>query len=296
MFKVAALTMVKDDAFFLERWVRHYAAQLGGREHLYVVTDGPEPELRAIAEGCSVILSPFDPAGEHFERRRWAMLQKLTEALAVKYDCVITGDVDELVVVDPDTGCATLPDYLGRLENPPPSLAPFGVNMIHLPSREPDPIGDTILGPRRHFETSALYTKPCVIFRPDEAPLQIGGHARNGVPWNIATDLVTFHLKFVDREVALVTADRRNERMKSILTDGARTHGTWGWGKGNREVEKKIERLDARTRGRPLRQVASFRLPKTLAAWRRHYAQAGQWPVGTDRGPMIIPDRFIGLF
>lgn len=137
--------MVKDDAFFLERWVRHYAAQLGGREHLYVVTDGPEPELRAIAEGCSVILSPFDPAGEHFERRRWALLQKLTEALAIKYDCVITGDVDELVVVDPDTGCATLPDYLGRFEEPaalagavwrehdPPTVARTGPDRGHGP-------------------------------------------------------------------------------------------------------------------------------------------------------------------
>lgn len=287
--------MVKDDAFFLERWVRHYAAQLGGREHLYVVTDGPEPELRAIAEGCSVILSPFDPSGEHFEKRRWAMLQKLTEALSIKYDCVITGDVDELVVVDPDTGCATLPDYLGGLKNPPPSLAPFGVNMIHLPSREPDPIGDTVLGPRRHFETSALYTKPCVIFRPDEAPLRSGGHATAWVPWNIDPNMVLFHLKRVDLHQTLLTAEQRLCRIREREQSGSGNHGSRGWNGGADQAKLYFENVEKGING-PLRMPASFRFPKILAQYRKHYAEYGHWPGGPGRGPMIIPDRFIGLF
>jgi hypothetical protein len=48
------MTMAYQDHFFLQRWVDYYGRQFG-REHLYILSHGGDPEHRRIAEGCNVI-------------------------------------------------------------------------------------------------------------------------------------------------------------------------------------------------------------------------------------------------
>ena len=40
MKKIAAITMVRNDDFYLRKWVQYYSRELGGRENLYVFFDG----------------------------------------------------------------------------------------------------------------------------------------------------------------------------------------------------------------------------------------------------------------
>ena len=55
MQTAAALTMVRDDAFFLRAWLRHYGT-LFGRENCYVINHGRGEEVASLAEGCNMCL------------------------------------------------------------------------------------------------------------------------------------------------------------------------------------------------------------------------------------------------
>ena len=48
--RIAAITMVRNDDFFLHKWVDYYGAQLG-RENLYVYFDGEDQEIPSYCEG-----------------------------------------------------------------------------------------------------------------------------------------------------------------------------------------------------------------------------------------------------
>ena len=108
-----AMTMVGGDHFFLERWVEYYGRHLG-REHLYILSHGGDPEHRRIAAGCNVIYLPFDETRNCFNQRRWQMLSRLTSGFTNFYNWVLVGDVDEIVAVDPDVS-DNLIDYISRL-------------------------------------------------------------------------------------------------------------------------------------------------------------------------------------
>ena len=50
MKKIAALTMVRNDDFYLRKWVEYYGAQLG-RENLYIWFDGTDQVIAPFCEG-----------------------------------------------------------------------------------------------------------------------------------------------------------------------------------------------------------------------------------------------------
>ena len=50
MKKIAALTMVRNDDFYLRKWVEYYGAQLG-RENLYIFFDGTDQTIAPFCEG-----------------------------------------------------------------------------------------------------------------------------------------------------------------------------------------------------------------------------------------------------
>ena len=72
MQTVAAVTMVRDDAFFLKAWLKHYG-EMFGRENCYIVNHGRGAQVAEMAEGCNLIGIP----GLHhknFDMKRWRML------------------------------------------------------------------------------------------------------------------------------------------------------------------------------------------------------------------------------
>ena len=53
MKRICALTMVRNDEFYLRKWVEYYGAQLG-RENLYVYFDGVDQQVPEWCEGVNV--------------------------------------------------------------------------------------------------------------------------------------------------------------------------------------------------------------------------------------------------
>jgi hypothetical protein len=205
MQTAAAVTMVRDDAFFLKAWLRHYG-EMFGRENCYVINHGRGSEVSELADGCNIIGIPGDPH-KNFDVKRWGLLNGIVGGLRRYYRHIIVGDVDELVVRDPDAG-GNLRDFL---EDAPEGrvLTPLGLEVIHRVELEPEPIADHIIGPRRHVRPAPHYSKPCII----SAPVKIarGGHFTQAGKLFTPDDLYLMHLKFCDFEAYVGVMDHRNQ-------------------------------------------------------------------------------------
>ncbi len=208
----AALTMVRDDAFFLKAWLRHYGDMLG-RENCYVVNHGRGAEVAKLAEGCNIIGIPGDPH-PNFDMKRWRMLNNIVQGLRCYYNHVIVGDVDELVVVDPERGL-TLLDYLAQTK-PKRILTPLGLEVIHRIDIEDQEITDTIIGPRRHVRLAPHYSKPCIVSHG--AKIARGGHFTQFDKLIAPDDLYLFHLKFCDFRNYVEVMNARNRVTEEIGT------------------------------------------------------------------------------
>ncbi|WP_353475129.1 glycosyltransferase family 2 protein [Salipiger sp. H15] len=210
----AAVTMVRDDVFFLKAWLRHYGRLLG-RENCYVINHGRGAEVAALAEGCNVIGIPGDPH-PNFDMKRWRLLNGQVNGLRSYYRHVIVGDVDELVVLDPAEG--NLLDFLAR-QPLRRVLTPVGLEVIHRPELEPEQLGEAILGPRRHLRLAPHYAKPCVVSRGTK--IARGGHFTQASKLFTPEPLYLFHLKFCDFGEYVAATDRRN-RVTGDLGVGVR--------------------------------------------------------------------------
>jgi len=71
MQSVAAVTKVRDDAFFLNAWLRHYGGQFG-RENCSVINHGRGADVAKLAARCNVIGVPGD-AHKNFDNYSAAM-------------------------------------------------------------------------------------------------------------------------------------------------------------------------------------------------------------------------------
>jgi len=210
MQTVAAVTMVRDDAFFLKAWLRHYG-DMFGRENCYVINHGRGAEVNALAQGCNIIGIPGDPH-LNFDVKRWGLLNNLMGGLRRYYRHVIVGDVDELVVLDPDTGI-TLRDWLetapeGRV------FTPLGLEVIHRIDLEEGSAQDMILGPRRHVRLAPHYSKPCIVSAA--VKLSRGGHFAQYAKLFTPDPLYLMHLKFCDFSAYSEAMDRRNSVTKEV--------------------------------------------------------------------------------
>lgn len=206
----AAVTMVRDDAFFLEAWVRYYGG-LFGRENCYVVNHGRGVDMARIAEGCNIVGIPGDPH-PNFDMKRWRLLNGLVAGLRSYYRQVIVGDVDELVVLDPAEGRSLL-DWLA--DQPLRRvLTPLGLEVIHRVDLETEPIGTQILGPRRHVRLAPHYSKPCVISLGTK--IARGGHFTQASKLFAPDPLYLFHLKFCDFGHYVAAMNRRNAVTEAV--------------------------------------------------------------------------------
>lgn len=204
MQTAAAVTMVRDDLFFLRAWLRHYGGLLG-RENCYIINHGRGGAVAHEAEGCNLIGIPGDPH-KNFDVKRWGLLNGIVGGLRRYYRHIIVGDVDELVVLDPDSG-QTLTERLAETrENQ--VLTPLGLEVIHRIDLEDEKITDHILGPRMHVRPAPHYSKPCIV----SAPVKIarGGHFTQFEKLNAPDDLYLLHLKFCDFAAYAKVMDHRN--------------------------------------------------------------------------------------
>lgn len=289
MQTAAALTMVRDDTFFLAAWLRHYGGLLG-RENCFVVNHGCGTEVAELARGCNVIGIPGDPH-KNFDMKRWRMLNNFVMGLRCYYEHLIVGDVDELVVLDPEAGIA-LPEFL---ETVPPNrvLTPLGLEVIHRIDVEPDRIGERILGPRRHVRPAPHYSKPCVISTGTK--IARGGHFTQYSRLHTPDHLYLLHMKFCDMAAYSEAMDRRNRISAATgasIKDAAIGRHWFAEERGNdRAVFEAFSTLNMQDgfEMRPLRR----RMHRT---WQKR-GETGYWQF--DRPEFdtqyLLPERFSGL-
>ena len=127
MKNICALTMVRNDEFFLKRWVDYYSAQLGPA-NLYVYFDGEDQVVPDFCAGINVCVRPRTPGQvAAADRGRIDFLSGQAADLLKRYDMVIGTDVDEFLVVDPTLG-VSLVEYLSSL-SPRTSYSGLGVDV-----------------------------------------------------------------------------------------------------------------------------------------------------------------------
>ena len=199
MKKIAALTMVRNDEFFLRKWVEYYGRELG-KENLYIYYDG---EDQVIADFCqSTNVSRHPKIGTQVvaaEKARLKFLsEKAAELFAKGYDLIIGVDADEYIVVDPKLGL-NLGEFLSQQEIDV-CLSPLGLDFGQKLGEEGDlSFQEAFLAQRHYAQIGTRYTKPSIIAEP--CRWGSGFHRVKGHNFHIVQDLYLLHFGYADKRI-----------------------------------------------------------------------------------------------
>lgn len=215
MKKIAALTMVRNDDFYLEKWVEYYGGLLG-KENLYIFFDGVDQKIAPFCDGTHAEL--HEKIGNQViaaEKGRLKFLSdKAAELLGSGYDLVIGVDADEFIVVDPRRG-QSLADYLSEARIGT-CLSALGLDFGQKLSEEPDVTGDKPFLQQRHYaQIGTRYTKPSIVAKP--CVWGSGFHRVKGHNFHIGKDLYLFHFGYFDKK-----------RLEDRFSDADRLAQGWG--------------------------------------------------------------------
>ena len=225
MKRIAALTMVRNDDFFLRKWVEYYGRELG-KENLYIFFDGTDQTISSFCDGTHAEL--HEKIGNQVvtaEKGRLKFLSdKAAELLSSGYDLVIGVDADEFIVVDPKTG-KTLREYLDAVKVDV-SLSALGLDFGQKLDEEPDIVEDRPFLSQRHYaQIGTRYTKPSIVAEP--CVWGAGFHRVKGHNFHIGKDLFLMHFGYFDKK-----------RLEDRFNDSDRL--SQGWGKHMRKRARTI--------------------------------------------------------
>lgn len=213
--RIAALTMVRNDDFFLRKWVEYYGGQLG-RENLYIFFDGTDQKIASFCEGTNAVL--HEKIGSQVIQAEKGRLKFLSGQAALLlssgYDLVIGVDADEFLIVDPSRG-QTLPEYLSGITIGT-SVSALGLDFGQKLGEEGDITDDRPFLNQRHYaQIGTRYTKPSVVAEP--CVWGSGFHRIKGHNFHIAPDLFLFHFGYFDKK-----------RLEERFADKDRLDQGWG--------------------------------------------------------------------
>lgn len=240
--KIAAMTMVRNDDFYLRKWVQYYGSQLG-KDNLYIYFDGVDQVIAPFCDGTHAELVPkIGSQVVEAEKGRLSFLSaKAAALLGSGYDLVIGVDADEFIVVDPKLG-KTLPEYLSCLKIRG-SVSALGVDFGQKLGEEGDITEDKPFLQQRHYaRLSTRYTKPSILSEP--LTWGSGFHRIKGHNFHIAKDLYLFHFGYFDMK-----------RLQDRFKDKDRL--SQGWGKHMRKRSRTI-RLVTERRARDFDKWTKF--------------------------------------
>lgn len=188
--------MVRNDDFYLKKWVEYYGSQLG-RDNLYVYFDGTDQVIAPFCDGIHAEL--HEKIGNQVisaEKGRLRFLSdKAAELLSGGYDLVIGVDADEFIVVDPKCG-KTLVEYLCECKIQT-SLSALGLDFGQKMDEEPDIVEDRPFLQQRHYaQIGPRYTKPSIVARP--CLWGSGFHRIKKHNYHIGKDLYLMHFGYFD--------------------------------------------------------------------------------------------------
>lgn len=199
MKKICALTMVRNDEFFLRKWVDYYGLQFG-RENLRIFFDGEDNVVPEFCRDVPVVCRRREAGNVvRADRGRINFLSQEAEKLfAEGYDLVIGTDVDEFLVVEPTIGIP-LQQYLSNCKIKT-SASALGIDVGQVFSEEGEISGDKpFLHQRSRACLSSRYTKASVIARP--LKWGSGFHRVRNHNFHIDDNLFLFHFGGFDKKM-----------------------------------------------------------------------------------------------
>ena len=199
MKKIAILTMVRNDDFYLRKWVEYYGRELGGKEHLYIYFDGLDQVIPPFCEGTNAEKLPKigTDVVSNDKGRVAVMSAKAADLFAQGYDLVIGTDCDEFLVPDPalGKGLAAFLDGVSIKGCASGLGLDFGQKM-----GEEGPVDETVpfLRQRHYAQLGTRYTKASIL----SEPLQWGSgfHRVKGRNFHIIKDLYLLHFGYFDMD------------------------------------------------------------------------------------------------
>lgn len=259
MKKIAAITMVRNDDFYLKKWVEYYSAQLGGKEHLFIYYDGTDQTIAPFCEGTYAELVP--KIGTQVVSAEKGRLKYLSEKAAILlqdgYDLVIGVDADEFIVVDPKLG-KTLVQYLSEIKIKG-AASGLGLDFGQKLGEEDNITEDRPFLEQRHYaQLGTRYTKPSILAEP--LRWGSGFHRVKGHNFHIVKDLYLLHFGYFDMK-----------RLEDRFNDKDRL--AQGWGKHMKKRSRTI-RLVTNLKARNFERWTAFaRICQTIVrppyAWNK---------------------------
>lgn len=204
--RIAAITMARNDTFFLSRWIEYYGREIG-TENLYIYLDGTDQDIPENAGAAHITKLPHtDMSRSAGDKYRIGKMSDLANKLLKKYDIVIGCDCDEFLIVDPALN-TSLAKYLSNTEIHT-TLSGLGLDVgQHLTHEKPLDSSKPFLAQRAYALLSTRYTKPVVINRPIR--WGSGFHSINGHNFHIDPNLYLLHFGAVDMEMLVAKAASR---------------------------------------------------------------------------------------
>ncbi|MBD5226456.1 MAG: glycosyltransferase family 2 protein [Bacteroidales bacterium] len=278
MKKIGAITMVRDDEFFLRKWVDYYSARLG-RENLFVIFDGKDQTVPSFCEGVNVeIHDRVEGDVARADKGRINLISDRAGELLTRkgYEMVIGTDVDEFLVVDPAVG-KDLAQFLSDLPERD-TWSGLGIDIgqnlefegVIDPSR-------LFLEQRRFGWLSSRYTKASVITTP--VRWGSGFHRVKNRDFKIASDLYLLHFGCVDLE-----------RIRERCDDTDRLANGW-----SRHLKKRARTISIVTAGTPKPLDSVKNLSRTVQTFCRQLFSPNKPATYGWRQVVELPARFRNL-
>ena len=222
--KIAVVTMVRNDDFFLHKWVEYYGEELG-RENLYIYFDGLDNTIPDFCDGTNAAkVEKIGSSVVAAEKGRLGFLsEKARELFKSGYELVIGCDADEYLVVDPRLNLG-LAQYLSQ-KNIKTSLSGLGLDFGQKLGEETDlTLAKPFLSQRKFAQIGTRYTKPSVLARP--CRWGSGFHRVKGHNFHIGKDLFLMHFGYSDMAIIqgrLSDTDRLNQGWGKHIHKRSRT-------------------------------------------------------------------------
>ena len=224
MKRIAAITMVRGDAFYLRKWTAWYGGQLG-EENLYILLDGRDQPLPDWCPKAHVI--PCDRVGGQVARADKGRIERISDEaarlFAAGYDLVIGTDADEMLAVDPKLGVG-LAEFLSGLDVKT-AVSGLGLDVGQKLGEEADITEDRPFLEQRHYaQLGTRYTKASVLGKP--LRWGSGFHRVEGHNLHIVKDLYLFHFGYFDMKQLqdrFADADRLAQGWQRHLDKRSRT-------------------------------------------------------------------------
>jgi len=214
--RIGVVSMVRNDSFFITKWIDYYSQQVG-QENLFLVLDGLDQELPRGYGHINVIRLPQRALNRtRGDRNRARLISYFARLLFHRYDIVIAHDIDEYLVIDPDCRQSFADFFQKPIKSA--SLSALGLDVgQHLKLELPIDPARPFLEQRSYAHVSARYTKAVVATRP--LTWGSGFHRVKGRNFHIDPNLYLFHFGMVDYDLS-----RAKIGDKSLMEAGWQGH------------------------------------------------------------------------